>query len=298
MRKEVEALADAGHDMDVIAIQDEGEAREEVVRGVRVHRVPLELIRGGKSRYLYQYALFFLMASAILLVLHLRRRFHVIHVHSLPDFQVFCSVPERILGAKSVLDLHEAMPEILAARFRLPMTSPWVRLARSLEWTSCAYSNRVVVVNRMRERLIVSRGVEASKIVVVMNSPDAVPDPLPPVDGLRKELGLDGRVVIVHAGGLNEERDLETLIEAAARLNESIPVSLLLFGKGDAGYRERLSRLAAASEGLDVRVGGWISPEAAFRHLCLSTIGVATYEKNPLTEYAAPHKVLELVAAG
>ncbi|OFV84870.1 MAG: hypothetical protein A2W26_11905, partial [Acidobacteria bacterium RBG_16_64_8] len=241
---------------------------------------------------------FFVLSSALLARLHLRHRFRVVHVHSLPDFQVFCAVPEKALGARVVLDLHEAMPEILAARLRVPLSSPLSRFALTLERLSCSFADRVVLVTDQRFRLLSRRGLDPRKGVVVMNSPDRDPLALPPTEPLRAKLGLDGRWVLVQAGGVNEERDLETLIRAAGVLNASHPSTVILFGRGDAGYRERLRMIASAeAPSLDFRLEDWVPPEDVLRYVGLSDVGVVTYERNPLTELAAPHKVFEFVAA-
>jgi len=296
VRKEAEALADAGHDVDVIAVRDKGELPEEQVGNVRVFRVPMSVSRGGPLQYLFQYALFFALSFVLLMRLHVARRYRMVHVHSLPDFQVFSTLPERVVGARVVLDLHEAFPEILAARLNKATGSALVRAARLLEWVSCKYAMKVVVPTELRRDLLVQRGVPSFKIVVVMNSFDLRASPRSTND-LRARLNLDGRVVLVQAGGINAERDLETLVRAAGLLSSSRAVTLLLFGKGGEAYKDRLRQIAATTPSLDFRLEGWIPPNEAYMRVALSDVGVVTYERNPLTEIAAPHKVFEFAAA-
>ena len=298
VRKEVGALAALGYDIDVIAVQDQGEQREEGLGRLHVYRLPIAIIRGEKLRYAYQYGLFFLCSAALLFRLFLVRRYAVIHVHSLPDFQVFCTFLERLLGARVILDLHEAMPEIVQARFHLSSHHPLVALSRAAERLSAQYADRIVVPTDQRQRLLTRRGVESTKIAVVMNSPDDASIAGPPSDELRSQLGLDGKRVVVHAGGVNPERDLEVLIRAAGQLSAQYPMSLLLYGKGDPGYIDRLQTVAAEYSRLDFRFGGWVPQSLAFQLVLLSEVGVVTYERNPLTELAAPHKILEYAAAG
>src|SRR2546427_486022 len=135
--------------------------------------------------------------------------------------------PLRLMGTRVILDLHEAMPEILAARFNLSLRSLAVRLARVLEWLSCAFADAVVAQNETIRDLLAARGVKASKLVVVMNSPD--PSKLLPerADRLRAELGISKNPAIVYVGGINPERDLGLLVLAVARLRASYPINLL-----------------------------------------------------------------------
>ena len=296
VRKEAEALADAGYEVDVIAVRDKGELPKEQVRNVRVFRVPMSVSRGGPLQYIFQYALFFALSFILLMKLHVTRRYRLIHVHSLPDFQVFSTLPEHVVGARVVLDLHEAFPEILAARLNKATGSPLVRAARLLEWASCKYAMKVVVPTQLRRDLLVRRGVPSFKTVVVMNSLDLRASPVSK-EALRAQLSLTGRVVLVQAGGINSERDLETLVRAAGLLSSSRPMTLLLFGKGSEAYKDRLRQIAAETPSLDFRLGGWIPPNEAYIRVALSDVGVVTYVRNPLTEIAAPHKVFEFAAA-
>ena len=130
VRREVDALRGAGYDVEVICLRGENEASVETVHGTRITRIPLRARRGGRIRYAFQYALFFILSSVELLRLHRLRTFQVVHVHSLPDFQVFCSLPLKMRGVRVILDLHEALPEIVAARFRPGVGSVLIRLEK------------------------------------------------------------------------------------------------------------------------------------------------------------------------
>jgi len=298
VRKEVDTLRKLGHSIDVIATRDAREPREETIRGVPVRRVPVPVVRGGKARYGFQYALFFLLASALLLSLHLRRRYEIVHVHSLPDFQVFGALPAKLLGARVVLDLHEALPEIVAARFRLSMSSPLVRIAQALEWMSCAVADTVLVVNDVIRDRIIGRGVDPAKVTVVMNTPDPDLFVLRDTDRRRSELGLANQKAIVYVGGINQERDLALLVRAAARVRKSCDLKLFIFGYGSSVYRNQLTEIAK-QEGFDGHflLGPQIPAEDVFSYISLSEVGPVTYERNPLTEVAVPNKVFEYAAA-
>jgi len=295
VRREVEALVRRGHEIHVVAARDSGQATEEAVLGVRVHRVPLPVIRGGRTRYVVQYLVFFLVASAQLLRLHRAHRFDVIHIHSLPDFQVLGALPERAMGARIVLDLHEALPEIVAARFGRGLL---VGVARTLEAVSCMVAHQVLVVNDAIQTLLIGRGVEASKVIVVMNSPNLQrplanrgkqPQQYPPFK--------DGRP-IVYVGGLNKERDLELLVRATARLRDSHQARLAVYGYGDASYKERLRQVAREERlGNAFFLGPALEQEDVLAYVGLSEVGPITYERNELTELAIPNKVFEYAAA-
>src|SRR5881628_3512802 len=256
VQKEVSSLRLRGHEVDIVCLRDLGQPSVEDLEHVRIHRVPLRAIRGGMFRYAYQYATFFLLASLLLLRLQLQRRFNVVHVHSLPDFQIFCALPSKAFGASLILDMHEAMPEILAARFELSMNHPLAKVACALEALSGLIADRVLTVNSTIARLLEARGIDGRKLLVVMNSTDRPPSVSASPDDLLDRMALAGRTVIVYAGGVDPERDLETVVRAAAILSKSRPVSLLIFGKGPESYREELRGMVRnAPPMLDARIG-------------------------------------------
>ena len=146
VRKEARALIEKGNAVDVICLRDEGEAEQEVVDGATIHRVSFTARRGGYLTYAYQYITFVLMSFALLSKLFLKNRFDVIHVHSLPDFQVFVGIIPKLCGKKVLLDLHEAMPEIFAARFGIGEASFRFKLAVFLERISSWFADAVLTV--------------------------------------------------------------------------------------------------------------------------------------------------------
>ena len=112
VRREVETLHRLEYELDVIAMQEPGEPRVETVLGARVHRIPFAVVRGGKVRYAFQYFVFLLAAAALLLVLHIRRRYDIVHVHSLPDFLVFAAAIPKLLGSRVLAYMNEPTPEL------------------------------------------------------------------------------------------------------------------------------------------------------------------------------------------
>jgi len=298
VRRVVEAQRDWGFDVDVVALEELGQARKESLGGVVVQRVPLRAVRGGRARYAFQYAIFLMAAAFLVLRIRVHNHVDVVHVHSLPDFLVVSAATAKLLGSRVVLDLHEAMPEIVQARFRSSARSLLATLARAAEWMSCAFADAVLTPSDSIRGLLVGRGTPASKVTVIMNSPRSIQTRQIDQEVLRTSLGLDGHFAIVYVGGLNEERDLGILIRAVAGVRTDPPLRVIMFGYGSTEYRTYLQVLAE-EEGLsDFFLGPRLLPEEVQSYLSLSDIGVVTYQRNPLTELAIPNKVFEYSAAG
>ena len=136
VRREVEALLGAGHEVDVVCLRGPGQAARESAGRLDVRRLPMAHGRGGPFGYLRRYAVFLALATAAVARLHLRRRYDLVQVHSLPDTLVLAAVLPKLLGAEVLLDLHETMPEFFATKFRRPMGSPLVRAVGRAEQAS------------------------------------------------------------------------------------------------------------------------------------------------------------------
>ena len=289
VRREAETLARRGFSVTVICAREPGDPAEETLEGVRVQRVPLRIRRGGPLRYAYQYALFLLLAAA---ALRRFRRARAIHVHSLPDFLVFAALGARLRRIPLTLDLHEALPEIVRARF--PRSVVVVRLAFLAERVSCGFADRVIVVNETIRDLLVSRGLSPARVSVLYNSPDVAAGPVVPAGALPVLIG--GRARLVYAGTLDRERDLETLIRAVGELRATTPTALVMYGRGDPRYRSYLEGLVDRLVLRDaVHFGGVLPADRVLAHLAHADVGVVTYVRSPITEVALPNKVFEYV---
>jgi glycosyltransferase involved in cell wall biosynthesis len=297
VRKEVRALVARGYEVDIICLRDRDEKKSEMVDGAKVCRLSLEMVKGGYLRYLFQYTISIMMAFRLLTRLYFKKRYDVIHIHSLPDFLVFVAIIPKLFGAKIVLDLHEAMPEILAARFNLETRSGLVRLAAFLEKLSCDFSDRVITVNDTIRELLERRVSHPKGFTVIMNSPDKSISE-------HKDVSIPGvehtdKFLMVYVGGINRERNLEVLIRATAILKKEIPIHLAIFGYGKEDYKEQLKGLATEL-GLtkNVHFGDWIPHEYVLSYMNLSQVGVVSYINSPLTHVAVPNKVLEFASLG
>jgi len=298
IRREVDALRNAGHEVDVICLRGEDEVGVESIGGTRITRIPLRARRGGRLRYVFQYAVFFALSSLELFRIHRRNPLQVVHVHSLPDFQVFCAILLKLRGVRVILDLHEALPEIVAARFRPGIGRLLVRLARAAERFSVLFADQVITVNDTIGQLVVRRARPRHDAVVVMNSPDLGVLRMGDVDSLKRHLGLDSDPAIVYVGAIDPERDLTTLLRAVSSLRDRWSIQLVIAGYGDPEYvralRETAAKLPLSHAVLFLPR---IQQEQVLTYLALSSLGVISYQENPLTEVAIPTKVFEYAAA-
>jgi glycosyltransferase involved in cell wall biosynthesis len=303
VRRAAKSLTENGFSVDVICLRGENEKKRENIDGVNVHRLPMVHIRGGYFRYLYNYIMFFLLCFFMLNLHDRKRGYEVVHVHSLPDFLVFIAIIQKWKKRKIILDLHEAMPEIFAARFKKDMDSRIVKIPILLENFSISFAQRIITVNDTIKKLYMNRGgVPQKKIAVIMNSPDEMQRTKKDISEFKAKLGLENKFVVVYVGGINQERNIEVIIKAVAKVKHQIPnIYFLLFGhtlgqKGE-GYKKGLKTLAfelGAKE--NIYIGGRLPAQDVSSYLDLADFGVVSYVSNPLTEVAVPNKVFEYIA--
>ena len=288
VRKNAEALTEAGSDVDIICLRQKGEkAREHRGRG-RIYRLPLVHKRSGALRYVFEYAAFFTMAFWLVTLLHLRKRYKIIETYNVPDVIVFVALVPRLLGAKLVHYMFEATPEMYADRFDL---QPGGFVEMSLRWMeriSVRFAHKSIVEGPYEREMRGLRGVDVDRIAVVMNVPEGhLFQPR-----ARGESNGTSCEIITH-GSLLKRYGVQTLIEAMPRLRDQIP-GLKLWVVGDGEYRQPLEDLAMRlGVAKAVEFTGWVKHEEVSGYIGRCRIGIVPMLYNQL-----PNKLFEYVAMG
>ena len=234
VRREAETLVDAGHQVHVFCLRDRGEPRSEEHNGVRIHRLPITRKRGSKLRYIFEYGLFFALASIYLVFWQLRERFDVIYVHTLPDFLVFVGLIPRWLGARIVLDVHDLMPESFISKNMGNKRSTWMRFLYWIEHHSFRFPDHIVTIHQPYARLISQRsGRKLDDITPVMNLADDRIFGGPPVSS-QPSTSRDGEFIALYSGTVAKRYGVDTAIRAVPHLVEHIPgFKLMILGEGE-----------------------------------------------------------------
>jgi glycosyltransferase involved in cell wall biosynthesis len=156
----------------------------------------------------------------------------------------------------------------------------------------------VITVNEAIKGLISERS-GRDDVVVVMNSPDAHALQAGDSGALKRHLGLNSNPALVYVGGINPERDLETLLRAMSLLRDRFPIQVVIAGYGDPEYLASVRDFASELHLPDsVQFLPRIPQDEVLTYLNLSSFGVVSYQENPLTQVAVPTKVFEYAAAG
>lgn len=295
VRRYAEALVRRGDQVDAIAVGHAGQPASDMINGVRVFRVQSRTRdEKGPFSYLVKMMLFFFRSFWFLTKRAFRDPYDMIHVHNLPDFEVFATVVPRMRGTRVILDMHEVTPEFYASKFRIGERSLLYRLLALVEKVSIAYVDRVVVVNHMVEEAVVGRrSMRPEKCTVILNYPDT---------RIFKRIAPPVRVgdafTMCYPGTLSRHQGVDIAVEAVGLLREKAP-GLRFLIIGDGPERENLKRLIA-ERGLEDRVSmtGLIPLEKVAEIMTRIDLGVVPKRKEGFGDIAFSTKIMEFMAMG
>ena len=290
LRREAEALRDAGFDVDVVCLREPGGPAVEVVDGVTLHRLPLRRRRGGPLNYVLDYLGFFLAATVKVAMLHVERRFVAVQANSMPDVLVFTALVPRLTGARVVAFMKEPTPELGETKYGSR------RLGRFLvrvEQAALRFASLAFTVTEDLRETYVARGADASKIVVVLNGPDARhllthrggAAAGPPAD--------DGSFTALCHGLVDERYGHDLMVRAAALTRDRLP-GLRLRITGDGDYVAELEELIRA-EGVADRVEylGWVDMPTLVGELERADVGIVAQKSSSYSNLVHTNKMYE-----
>ncbi|MFZ0395771.1 MAG: glycosyltransferase family 4 protein [Terracidiphilus sp.] len=295
VRRYAEALVRRGDQVDALAVGLPGQPRKEVIAGVRVFRLQSRVRNeGGPVSYLLKMLSFFLRTAWFLSVRQFREPYALIHVHNLPDFEVFATLVPRLMGARVILDMHEITPEFYQSKFGIGERSWMFRLQALVERLSIAYVDSVIMVNHMVERAVLGRGsVRPEKCMVVLNYPDLRIFP-----GPAQARAAGEEFTVCYPGTLNRHQGVDIAVEAVALARAEAPRLRFLI-IGDGAERENLRRLVRERNLEDVvTMQGMVSLEQVAETMGTIDAGVVPKRGEGFGNIAFSTKIMEFMAMG
>ncbi len=239
VRKNVDALTDAGFHVDVICLRAPGEAAREEYRGGTVTRLPIEHKRTSQYRYMFEYGAFILMAFSLLAVRSIRHRYDIVELYNVPDLIVFAALPAKLLGSKIIFFMFEMTPEQTGNNYGIGDDRTLIRLLRWAEGISVRFAHRVITVSPYQRDQVVERSRPRSEPTVVMNVPQESVFRLG-----TNACEPDSVFRVITHGSILKRYGIQTLIRAVPHLTDRIPeLEVTILGDGE--YRDELEQIAA-----------------------------------------------------
>ncbi len=295
VRRQSDALTDAGHEVDVFALRQPGETADETNRRERIVRLPMNRLFTGFAGHLAEYAAFTAMATWRLAREHRRRRYDLVQVATVPDFLGFAAVPEKLAGVPLLLDLHEDMPEFFRDRFSAPLLRPLMPVVDGVTRASAALADELITVHEPLRQLSIARGVPPGKIDVVMNSADQ--RLFDPSRHARRPFMADGTLRLIHHSNLQRIYGLDVAIRGLATLPADLPWRLDVYGDGPwrAPIEAAIEQTGTAGR---VTLHGRVLIDDLPALLAGADIGLVPSLAEPYLQYSLSTKFLEYAAMG
>jgi glycosyltransferase involved in cell wall biosynthesis len=295
VKREAEALVEAGHRVVFLACRQKDQPNRETVAGVEVIKVPtLNRDRTSMLVYMLDYAMFYTMIS-----FHLMRhpfRYRLVHINNMPDFLVLATWLPRLLGRPVIHDVHDLMPELYLEKFGSDEKRLMVRGLKLQERWAGKFASAVLTVEERLKDILVSRGIPRDKIHVLMNLPD---DRIFAQRPARPPKPADAPFVIVYHGTLARRLGLDIAIEAVARARDEIPrLELRIIGAGEERnplieLRDRLGLQEVVTFS-----DGFVPVENIPSMIDDADLGIVPLRISGGTDIMLPTKLLEYVTIG
>lgn len=297
VRREAQALCDAGYRVSVVAPRAPGQSWTESLDGIDVYRFPPP--RGGNG--VLGYALEFGYATLAILFLAawvaVRKGVDVVHAANPPDTLFLVGAVFRLFGKRFVFDQHDLAPEVYLSRFSQPKENVVYRALRLFERWSYAVADVIIVTNHSYRRIALERGTKApDKIFVVRNGPPHSYQPMEPDrDLVRRAAHLIGYV-----GTIGPQDGLDYWLRAIREMVFELgrrDFLAVIIGDGDA-----LPSVKALAKDLQIEdhvlFTGRLSELDARKHLSAVSVCVQPDPLSPLNDKSTMNKLMEYMALG
>ena len=295
IRRQSDALADAGYEVDIICLRQPGEPAEERDGPVRIVRLPINRWFIGFAGHMLEYVAFTAAAGWRLAREHRRRRYDLVQVATVPDFLSFAALPEKLAGVPLLLDLHEDMPEFFRDRFAGRALRPLQPIVYLATRASAALADELITVHEPLRLLSIGRGVAADRISVVMNSADG--RLFDPSRHERRAFMADGTLRLIHHSNFQRIYGLDVAIDGLSRIRPDLDWRLDVYGDGP--WRPEIEA-AIERTGMADRVAlhGRTAMDDLPALLAQADIGLVPSLPEPYLEYSLSTKLLEYAAMG
>lgn len=272
--------------------------QEEVIDGIRVIRVWSYISANeGFARRVLDYVSF--ACTATLAGLGVRGVDVV--VGTSPQFFTACAAHAvgMLKRRPWVFELRDLWPESIKAVGAM-QDSTAIRWLERLELYLYRKAARIVSVTQSFKRTLENRGIDGCKIDVVTNGVDITRfSPRPKDAALTHELGFDGCFVAGYIGTHGMAHALETLLDAAERLQglpEGRDIRLLLLGDG---ARKADLQAEARRRGLkNVVFVDTVTKDEVARYWSLLDVSIIHLRRTELFTTVIPSKLFECMGMG
>lgn len=293
VKRYAEALAKRGDDVEVICLRKNDQPATGFSNGVYLHRIQKRTVNEKhKMAYLFKLLLFFVKSTLILSWRCLKNPYQLIHIHSVPDFEIFSALIPKMRGAKVILDIHDIVPEFYASKFNVDRSSFIFKMLLLIEKLSAGFADHILISNCIWRETFIGRSAKGEKCSVFLNYPDTS------IFQIRPRTRNDGRFLMMYPGTLNWHQGLDIAVKAFHRISNQIPhAEFHIYGEGK--EKEPLNELIAELNLKDrVFIKDTIPMEQIASAMSEADVGIVPKRNDSFGGEAFSTKILEFMALG
>jgi glycosyltransferase involved in cell wall biosynthesis len=301
VEKEAKALLDKGFDVSLVCKKGENSINE--WNGMKIYNVYVKnnIFSKLKNQIFVIYFDFLIFLDK----LFQKEYFDIIHVHDLRLVPTALKIKEKY-NCKVIVDFHENYPAAVrewnkSARGIKKIVldifnnyNKWFKIERRV----CKEVDKIiVVVDEMKERIMMQHNVEEDKIVIVSNLESL---------SFVKEAKIDKKLmeeyknkfVVLYIGGFGYHRGLDIAIKGMKYINKE-DIILLLVGKGNGNFEKYLYNLIKFDQLENkVKIIPWQPFDKVFTYQKLASVCIIPHNSNEHTNNTIPHKLYQYMMVG
>jgi colanic acid biosynthesis glycosyl transferase WcaI len=201
----------------------------------------------------------------------------------------------RAMGVRVIVNIADLWPDAIR-EMGLIDNSTFLWWAGRLEKFVYRHADVIAAVTEgVRSRLI-QKGVPPQKITFLPNGVDTdLYRPVPPDERLKRELGLEGKHIVLYPGTHGYAHALEHALYAAQALRDQ-PVHFLFVGDGS--EKARLIELSRSLALDNVTFLAPVPPSEIARYLSIALCGLVTQRDIPIFDANRSAKAFPMMASG
>jgi glycosyltransferase involved in cell wall biosynthesis len=287
LRREAEALAAAGYDVEVICMEYHDRPRRSIINGVDVTGLPLRHRRSSKLRYIVDYLLFTGLAGLVVTWRQVRKPYAAVQINTLPDSLVLAAVVPKLLGARVILHMKEPAPELADVVLG---DKHVVRALGYIERLAIRIPDRVITVTEALKQRYVALGGRADTVSIVLTG---APTEFHLSGASPELLHPEPTFTLISHGTIEERYGHDTLLEAVAMIRDELPdLRVLLTGRGS-GVEPMLELVDRLNLGDIVRFEGMVTYERLNNLLASADVGIVSQKASDYSHLVHTNKMMD-----
>lgn len=297
VRREAQALRDAGYQVTVIAPRGSAQPWIENIEDISIYRFPAPPGGVGVLSYAFEFGYATLTMLLLTAWVSISKGVDVIHAANPPDTLSVIGAIFKLFGKRFVFDQHDLAPETYLSRFEQPRENLIYKILCLTERLSYVVADAVIVTNESYKQVAIKRGCkDPDKVFIVRNGPPLAYQPLEPVPDL---VGR-AKYLIGYIGTIGPQDGVDYWMRAIREMVFTLgrrDFLAIIIGSGDA-----LAGVRALAKELEIEdyvlFTGRLSELESRKYLSAVNVCVQPDPLSPLNDKSTMNKLMEYMALG